>query len=83
MFVRVYRTLGDPQPVEQEAVLVVIEGQSGQPVCVATELGQGIIAAATADDPEFNRMLRNLGLHKTVIVSPAHIPAADELPQVF
>lgn len=67
MFVRVYKHLGDKEPIEQPAALVVVEDSSGNPVAVATELGTHMVAAATAGDKDFNQMLRGLGLNKVVV----------------
>lgn len=47
--------------------LIVVKDHYGNPVVVVQELQPGILTVVTADDDDFNRVLRALGLDKVVI----------------
>lgn len=62
--------LKNPQTIQ--ATRVVVLDQNDTPVAVAVEVEAGIILAETAspeNQGEFNAILRNLGIDKTVIVN--------------
>lgn len=68
----IHNSLGQVQEIQ--ATRVVVLDQNDTPVALAVEPDRGIIIAATASEEgqhEFNSILRNLGIDKTVIVTDA------------
>lgn len=66
----IHNHLGQPQEIE--ATRVVVLDSHDNPIAVAVEPDRGVIIAATASEEgnaEFNSILRNLGIDKTVIVT--------------
>lgn len=71
MKIKVYKSIGDPQPQVLDVGVLVVEGMYGQPVVVAADLGNGAIAAEVAKpstQDAFNRTLQSLGIDRLVIV---------------
>ena len=79
--------LQNPQTIK--ATRVVVLDELDNPVAVAVEVDRGVIIAETASEEnqaEFNAILRNLGIDKTVAVTDAkerplpeiHIPGSPE-----
>lgn len=69
MRVRAIRHINDPQPVVVEASTIVIETSAGDPVAIAMEVSGDLRVFVTAEDPEFNRYLKALGIDRTVITT--------------
>jgi len=68
MKVEMHNKLGRPQTVE--ASRVVIYDCYDNPIMICMEYDpQGGYLYSTADDPQFNNYLRQLGIDKTVVVS--------------
>jgi hypothetical protein len=71
MKIKVYKSIGDPQPQVLDVGVLVVEGMHGQPVVVAADLGNGVISAEVAKpdtQDAFNRTLMSLGIDRLVIV---------------
>lgn len=62
-----------------EATRIVIEDDLGNPRVVAIEAGPNQIFTSTLDDPRFNEVLRNLGIHKTVLVETVSQTPLDQV----
>lgn len=68
MLVRALNRIGDREPLLKRSTMAVIESDDGTILAVAVELGQGLgHVVAHAGDPEFNNILRELGIDKTTI----------------
>lgn len=70
MRLKAFRHIGDREPIITDVSVVVIEGEQGQPVVVAADLGQGSIEAEVlkpTTEVEFNRILQSLGINRLVI----------------
>ena len=68
MRVKVLSRIGDPQPLIKEASVVLIEDNNGTVVGVAVSLPDNMgCVVAHADDPDFNRVLRELGIDRLTI----------------
>ena len=86
MRLKAFKKLGDTHPIDQEVAVVLIEGEHGQPVAVACDLGQGAIHTSHAGDEDFNRVLMTLGFDKLVVTEvldqkePMH---PNSMPQVL
>lgn len=65
MRLKAYKKIGD-NPIVEDVAVVVVE-LDGKPICVACDLGGGMVSTAHAGDPEFNRILHTLGFDMTVI----------------
>lgn len=91
MRLKAYKTIGDPQPLVRDVSVILIEGDNGQPVVVAADIGGGVIAAEVAKpstEVEFNRILRSLGFDRVVIVedlAPLLVPMnkQHQMPDVL
>lgn len=67
MKVQLHNGLQSPQTISATRVLVLDD--HGNPVAVAVEVGQGVIITELASEgPQFNSLLRSLGIQQTVIV---------------
>ncbi len=73
MKIEFHNRLGNPQSVE--VTRVVVYDQNDNPIAVAVEVEPGAILAGTVDHPDFNELLRGLGITKTVIVQ-----TVDQIP---
>jgi hypothetical protein len=73
MRVRAISKIGDRQPLVKEASVVLVEDDNGTVISVAVELGKGPdgrslgCCVAHADDPDFNRILQQLGINSLTI----------------
>ena len=68
MLVKVIRKLGEAPVVYQDASLVIVEDAHGNPILVGCDLGVGgAIEVSHVKDPQHNRVLRALGIDKTVV----------------
>lgn len=80
MKVKSYRRIGDPNPIVQDAACVVVEGEEGQPLFVACRGDRGAVYLAHANDPDFNQMLRALGIDRLVFVEQIPNPLQNPNP---
>ena len=84
MRLKAFRKIGDPQPIDCEIAMVIVEGAQGQPVVLAADLGSGAIMAEVLKpdtEVEFNRMLQTMGIGKLVFVedlSKAMVPMSEQ-----
>lgn len=62
-----------------DATRVVVEDSHGNPIALALEFGKDQILAVTADSPDFNRVLEELGIRKTVIVEDVYQTPLDQV----
>ena len=62
-----------------EATRVVVEDDLGNPIAVAVEFAPNQILAVTADSPDFNAVLENMGIKKTVSVEDVHQTPLSEV----
>jgi len=68
MIIRGFRHVGDPRPlVASDIHVLLLEDENGTPLFVACEYEPGAHVLCTAQDPDFNRVLRNLGIDKITI----------------
>jgi hypothetical protein len=77
MKLKIHRNLREAVVIE--ATRVVVEDGFGNPVAVALEFAPNQILAATPDSPEFNAILREMGIDKTVIVEDVHPVPLDQV----
>lgn len=68
------------EAIEVDATRVLVEDDLGNPIAVALEYGPGAIFAVTADHPDFNQILRSMGVNKVVVVQD--IPTGTPLNEV-
>lgn len=70
---------GLKQPLVSEATSVVVEDELGNIVFAAQTLGGGRIQFTHMDDPEYQQILRQLGIFKTVIIKdvPPQAPLSN------
>lgn len=71
MKIKVYKSIGDRNPQVLDVGILVVEGARQQPVVVAADMGDGVIAAEVAKpgtEYDFNRMMMSLGFDRLVIV---------------
>jgi len=68
MRIRAFRHVGDPNPIVTEVASLILEKNDGTPVAAASEVGTGLCAFTTCEDPDFHQHLRTLGLDRVVIV---------------
>lgn len=61
----------------REITRMVIYDAKDNPTVVAIEFAPGMIFAATADHPDFNHILKNFGLDRTVIVQDVNFAGPD------
>ena len=59
--------IGKSQHVLDDINLVVVEDTFGNPLVVIIETQTGVQSVILADDPDFNRILKGLGIDKVVI----------------
>ena len=64
--VETHRRLSDIRSID--ATRVVVYDQFDNPICVVIELGGGITIAETAASPQFNEVLRQLGISCTTVI---------------
>lgn len=70
MKIQIHNGLRNPQTIEVTSVIVL--DKFDNPVALAVEVDDGIILAETAsNEAQFNAMLRNLGIDRTVVVRTA------------
>lgn len=68
MIVKALSRVGDREPLIKRGSMVTIENDDGTVLCVAIELGRGLgCVVAHASDPDFNSILKELGIDKTTI----------------
>jgi len=76
-----HNNMGKPQVIE--ATRLVIEDDLGNPVCVAMQFGPpgqpGGIIIENADAENWNDILRQLGINKTVIVTDINQKPLDQI----
>lgn len=65
--VKCIRTLGKEALIADDASVVIVEDDFGNPIAVVARIQPLVYTIATADDPEFNRILEGLGIDKLVI----------------
>jgi hypothetical protein len=66
MLVRLVDSNNQPRVIE--ASVMIVEGANGQPISLALDTGlPGAIIVAHAKDPDFNKLLKELGFNQTVI----------------
>lgn len=75
MRITIHKNLRDAQVIE--ATRVVIEDIKGNPVMIALEYAPGMIVAAHPGDPDFNNLLKNLGIDKVVVCTDVEEPRLD------
>lgn len=85
MRLKAFRKIGDPQPIDQDVAVVLVEGMDGKPVMVSCDLGNGVVHSAHAADAEFNRVLKALGFDKLVVtdVIDKSLSSPDKLPKLL
>ena len=77
MKLKIHRSLRDVVVIE--ATRVVVEDDLGNPVALALEYAPNQIFTATLDDPEFNRVLAELGIDKTLLVEDVFQTPLDQV----
>lgn len=77
MRVETHNKLRDPQIIY--ASRVVVYDALDNPVSVTVEVENGVIITSHAGDPDFNRILRELGIDKTVIVQEIQQKAVQDI----
>ena len=61
-----------------DATRVVIYDDVGNPIAVAAQIGTDAYVTSTVGQPDFEALLRNLGIHSTTVVSVVgHKPASQ------
>jgi len=75
----VHNELREPRVID--ATRVIIEDDLGNPVCAAVQFGPppGGIIVETADAKNWNQVLRNLGIDKTVVVTDIEQKPLDQI----
>lgn len=73
----IHRSLHDVVTVR--ATRVVVEDDFGNPIALAMEFAPNQILAVTADSPEFNQVLENMGIKKTVLVQDVYQTPLDHV----
>lgn len=72
MLVKILHKGGREPLIIDDATLMIVEDANGNPVSLACEYGLpgrlGTFEVSHCKDPEFNELLRRLGIHKTVLV---------------
>jgi hypothetical protein len=67
--------VGRSAPLRLEANQLIVRNEQGTPICVAAVFGiDRAIAVSKAGDHDFTQMLRQLGVHDTVIVDKLVLP---------
>lgn len=77
MKLRIHRNMRDVLTVD--ATRVIVEDAFGNPIALALEFAPGQIIASTADSPQFNAILHNLGIDKVVAVEDAVMTPLDQV----
>jgi CTP:molybdopterin cytidylyltransferase MocA len=77
MKLQIHRNMRDVLTVD--ATRVVVEDAFGNPIALALEFAPGQIIAATADNPQFNAILHNLGINKVVAIEDAKLTPLDQV----
>ncbi len=77
MKIELHDRLGNIQTIN--ATRIVCYDMYNNPISVTVEVDAGIIIALTAEHEDFNETLKNLGIHKTVIV---HDAPQKSLPEI-
>lgn len=72
MKLEVHNKLNNPQTID--ATRIVIYDQNDNPICVALEHIPNVIFIATAEHKDFNQILKNFNIHKTVICNTEEAP---------
>lgn len=79
MKIQIHNGLREPQTLEVTRVLIL--DSLDNPLAVAVETDPGIIILETADNPgQFNTVLMNLGISRTVMV---HEGKQRNLPEII
>lgn len=65
--------------MEIEATRVLVEDDLGNPIAFALQYGPGMIIAATADDPNFNAMLQQMGINKVVAITDVDVKSLESI----
>jgi len=68
---------GHPQVVRGARVLIR-DCTTGSPIGVAAVTGRGMVEVSTADQSDFNQVLRQLGIRESILVT--NLSAADLPP---
>lgn len=71
------------QPNAQEAHSVIIEDGRGNIIYVAVEVDGGQIITAQAGGPDFNEILKALGIDKTTNVYKVQAKSIDEMKSLL
>lgn len=58
---------------------VVVYDEFNNPLCFVVDAGQGIKYVVKCDDPDFNRLLQELGIAKTIVVQNLHQTPLDQI----
>jgi hypothetical protein len=67
--------IGRGAPIRLLATQIIVRLDDGTPVAVAAHYGDGTsYAVSMAGKDDFNRILRNLGVHQTVICDTIELP---------
>ena len=88
MLIKILRKGGREPLVINDATLMIVEDGCGNPVSLACEYGLpghlGTFTVSHCKDPEFNEILRQLGIDKVVIVENLadSLKSPDQLPLV-
>jgi hypothetical protein len=61
-----------------EADRVLVTTDDGTPIAVVSEYAKGAHFASHAGEPDFNRMLETLGIHRTTILTAIQAPRLDD-----
>lgn len=67
MRVIAYEGVTDPRPINKRCDAVVITRDDGEPVVVAHRLADGKVLVSDFRDGEFDSLLAQLGIHRTVM----------------
>lgn len=78
MIVETHNNFANPQRFE--ASRVVIRDCFDQPLVIALQVDDRTYQIYTQDDPEFPRVLRNLGIESTIVVDTVDPQALHALP---
>lgn len=62
------------RPVVTKGRTVIISDEHNNPLVVVMQIADGTTMVANSTDPDFNRVLRSLGINKTVICNNLSIP---------
>jgi len=67
------------QAVVMAAAQIVVRDNNGTPICVAAVYGSdNTFKVSKAGDPDFNRTLRELGVHMTVVCHSLKLPGPQQ-----